>query len=53
MDSITYLVAAYAVVWVMMFLYLFSISRRERKIQRELIELNRIASRTGEERRGK
>jgi len=47
MQNINYFFAAYVIVWIVIFLYLFRISRRERKIQRELTELNRLVSRSG------
>jgi CcmD family protein len=37
-----YLVAAYAAVWVMLFLYLFSLSRRQSKIDREIAALRKL-----------
>jgi CcmD family protein len=48
MQNISYLFVAYAVVWVVMFFYLFSLSAREKKIQKELRELHRLVSRTDE-----
>ncbi len=46
MDNINYFFAAYIIVWFVLFLYLFSISRREKKIERELAELNRLVAQT-------
>jgi CcmD family protein len=44
MQNINYFFAAYVIVWIVLFFYLFSITRREKKIQRELMELNRLIS---------
>ncbi len=44
MPGFGYLAAAYAVVWVVMFVYLMSIVVREKKIERELEALNRIVT---------
>ena len=52
MQNLDYFFAAYIIVWVMMFLYLFSISRREKKIRREMAELGRRVSRQEERDRG-
>jgi len=49
MENINYFFAAYIIVWVVLFLYLFSISKREKKIERELTELNRLIARTEKE----
>ncbi len=46
MENINYFFAAYIIVWLVLFLYLFSISRREKKIARELTELNRLLAQT-------
>ena len=46
MQSVNYFFAAYVIVWIVIFLYLFRISQREKKIQRELMELNRLVTRS-------
>ena len=48
MENIDYFFAAYIIVWIVLFLYLFSMSRREKRIARELAELNRLVSRSPE-----
>jgi CcmD family protein len=45
MENINYFFAAYIIVWIVLFLYIFSISRREKKIERELTELNQLVAR--------
>jgi CcmD family protein len=40
-GNMSYLFVAYAVVWVVMFFYLYTISAREKRIQRELRDMNR------------
>ena len=42
MDHFPYLFAAYAVVWLVLFLYVFSLDRRSRRAERELEELKRL-----------
>jgi CcmD family protein len=42
-----YLVAAYAVFWVITFVLIFSISARQRKLQQELEALREIYTRQG------
>lgn len=42
-----YLVAAYAVFWVISFVLIFSISARQRKLQQELEALREIYTRQG------
>ena len=41
MDHFPYLFAAYSVVWLVIFFYVFSLDRRARKAERELEELRR------------
>ena len=38
-DNLTYLFAAYAVTWVVFFVYVFFVSRHQREMQREIEEL--------------
>lgn len=42
MDHFPYLFAAYAVVWTVLFLYVFSLDRRARHAEKELEELKRL-----------
>lgn len=42
MDHFPYLFAAYAVVWTVLFLYVFSLDRRARRAEKELEELKRL-----------
>jgi CcmD family protein len=46
MGSYNYFFAAYVIIWIVVFAYLFRISRSEKKIQRELMELTRLVSRS-------
>ncbi len=46
MESFNYFFAAYVIIWIVIFMYLFRISRSEKKIQRELMELNRLVTRS-------
>jgi CcmD family protein len=39
MDHFPYLFAAYAVVWLVLFAYVFSLDRRSRRAERELEDL--------------
>jgi CcmD family protein len=48
MDNIDYFFAAYIFVWIVLFLYLFSVSRRERKIRSEIEELSQLVARSKE-----
>jgi len=41
MEHFPYLFAAYAVVWTVIFLYVFSLDRRARKAEKELEQLKR------------
>ena len=38
-ENLPYLFAAYAVVWVVFFIYVFFVSRRQRELEREIREL--------------
>ncbi|NWG14647.1 MAG: CcmD family protein [Acidobacteria bacterium] len=42
MDTMSYLFSAYAAVWIILALYLFSIHSRERRLRREIERLKRI-----------
>lgn len=44
MENLDYMVAAYAIVWIVMFLYLMAIAAREKKIQKELAAMSRIVA---------
>lgn len=39
--NLSYLFFAFGVIWLLLFLYLYSISRRERDLKREIDELKR------------
>ena len=41
MDNLVYLFAAYAVFWVVTFAFVFSMSRRQKRLQREIEALRR------------
>jgi CcmD family protein len=41
MEHFPFLFAAYGVVWVVLFLYLFSLDRRSRRTEREVEELRK------------
>lgn len=43
MEHFPYLFAAYAIVWIGLFLYLLSLDRRSRRLERDLEEMKRIA----------
>jgi CcmD family protein len=45
MDRFPYLVAAYTVVWVVLFAYVWSLDRRARRAERELAEIRRALER--------
>lgn len=40
-DNLPYLFAAYTVTWVIFFIYVFFISRHQRELEREIVELKR------------
>jgi CcmD family protein len=44
----TYLFAAYAAIWILLFAYMFSISRRQRQVQDDL---DQVRERLGQEKR--
>jgi CcmD family protein len=41
MKGLSYLAAAYTAIWIALFLYLLSIGRRARRLEREVEELGR------------
>jgi len=45
MDTMSYLFAAYAAIWIILALYLFSIHSRERKLREEIERLKAILQR--------
>lgn len=40
--NLSYLFFAFGVIWTLLFLYVYSLSRRERDLQREIDELKRV-----------
>ena len=38
----TYLFAAYTIIWVVLFLYIFNLSKRQHKFQEEITRLERL-----------
>jgi CcmD family protein len=42
MDRFPYLFAAYAIVWIVLFLYILSLDRRSRRVEKELQGLKQI-----------
>lgn len=42
MKNLNFLFAAYSAVWLLLFLYLVSLARRNRSLQEELDELRRL-----------
>jgi len=40
MDNLEFLFAAYTVVWVLLFAYMFSISRRQKSLENEIRQLS-------------
>ena len=47
MSNLGFLIAAYAVVWVLLFLYILTLSRRHRALEREIEELRELLQRKG------
>ncbi len=41
--NLSFLFFAYAVIWLLLFLYLWSLSRRERDLRREVDDLKKLA----------
>ena len=46
-DPLHFLFAAYSVVWIVLFAYFFSLSRRHRRLERELESLRRVLDERG------
>ena len=47
MNQLGFLFAAYSVVWIVLFAYFFSLSRRHRRLERELESLRRVLDERG------
>lgn len=47
MDALTYLFAAYAVIWLVVFVYSYSISSRQKSLEREIEMLKTIVADKG------
>jgi CcmD family protein len=45
MDNLNFLFAAYTAVWVLLFLYILSLSRRNRSLDKEIEELRELLQR--------
>jgi len=45
MENLSYLFAAYAAVWVLLFVYVVVLSRRNRALEREIDELRQLLQR--------
>ena len=45
MDHLNFLFAAYTAVWVMVFFYLLTLSRRNRSLEKEIEELHELMRR--------
>jgi CcmD family protein len=48
MANLGFLIAAYAAVWVLLFVYLLSLSRRNRALEKEIEELRALLQRRGQ-----
>ena len=48
MASLIYLVAGYAVFWIVSFVFIYSIASRQRKLQQDLEMLEQLSRREGE-----
>ena len=48
MDNLGYLVAAYTIIWIAISGYIFSLSRRQRQLQREIDSLKEGMREKGE-----
>lgn len=42
--NLSYLMFAFGVIWVLLFLYLYSLSRRERNLRQEVDELKKLSA---------
>jgi CcmD family protein len=49
-DNLNFLFAAYTVVWVFLFLYVLTLSRRNRSLETEIEELRQLLERGGNDR---
>jgi len=49
MANLSFLFAAYTAIWVLLFLYVANIARRNRSLQREIDELRTLVQRSGGE----
>ena len=47
MNNLGFLCAAYTVVWVLLFLYILALSRRNRALEREIDELRELLQSKG------
>jgi CcmD family protein len=47
MTNLSFLFAAYTAIWVLLFLYVTNIARRNRSLQREIDELRELMRRKG------
>lgn len=45
MDNMNFLFAAYSAVWVLLFLYILTLSRRNRSLERDIEELRELLQR--------
>ncbi len=43
-DNLSYLFAAYSVLWLIIFLYVFAIGKGQKDLKNEIAELKKIAS---------
>ena len=48
MTNLSFLFAAYSAIWLVLFGYLFSLSRRHRSLERQIEDLRRMLERKGE-----
>lgn len=47
MDHFPYLFAAYGIVWAVIFLYVLSLDRRGRRLERDVAELKKLVEQWG------
>jgi len=47
-TNLSFLFAAYSAVWLVLFVYLFSLSRRHRSLERQVEDLRRMLEKKGE-----
>lgn len=48
MENLVYLFAAYTVIWIALFAYLFHLSRRQERLRQEMDSLRRSLEREGQ-----